>query len=148
QQLRETSGESYEGKQTSQAMIFYHTNRIINRARLYLNNSWFDRPLVANANLSSTCNAHWDGSTINFYSAGSNCSNTGLISDVVFHEWGHGLDANTGGIDDGAFSEGFGDIMSVVFTHSHILGVGFRTDGSEVRDLEPNKVYPDDTGGG
>lgn len=141
---RETDSEPYEGKLTSQAMIFHHTNLIVDRARQYLSNEWFNRPLIANANLGRSCNAHWDGTTINFYSSGNNCANTGLISDVVYHEWGHGLDAHTGGIEDGALSEGFGDIMSLIFTHSNILGIGFRTDGSEVRDLEPDRIYPDD----
>ena len=30
---------------------------------------------------------------------------------MLFIMSGHGLDANTGGIHDGAFSEGLGDIM-------------------------------------
>jgi subtilisin-like proprotein convertase family protein len=132
----------------AQAMIYYHANLMINFAKKYITTPWFDETLVANANLSSTCNAHWDGSTINFYSADRTCANTGLISDVVYHEWGHGLDHNTGGIDDGAYSEGFGDIMSLVMTGSNVLGIGFRTNGGAVRDLSPDKIYPQDTGGG
>jgi len=137
-----------EDKNIAQSMLFYHTNSIINTARKYVQSPWFDRQLVANANLAQNCNAHWDGTTINFYSAGSDCANTALIADVVFHEWGHGLDHNTGGIADGAFSEGFGDIISLIKTRSNIIGVGFRTNGSPVRDLSPDKVYPADTGGG
>ena len=45
-----------------------------------------------------------------FYSGNDRCANTGLIADVIYHEWGHGLDANTGGIHDGAFSEGLGTL--------------------------------------
>ena len=137
-----------EDKNVAQSMLFYHTNNIINTARKYIQSPWFDTQLTANANLAQTCNAHWDGTTINFYSAGGGCANTGLISDVVFHEWGHGLDHNTGGIADGAFSEGFGDIMSLIKTRSNILGIGFRTTGAPVRDLAPDKVYPADAGGG
>lgn len=143
---RTESNSNYSDKSVAQSMVFYHTNAIIQRAKAYIDTTWLDRRLTANVNLTQTCNAHWDGSTINFYSSGSGCANTGLISDVVFHEWGHGLDENTGGIDDGAFSEGFGDIMSLLMTHSNVLGIGFRTDGRPVRDLEPDKIYPRDRG--
>lgn len=129
----------------AQAMVFYHTNNIIAHAKEIIPDvAWLNRQLTANANLRQTCNAHWDGRTINFYSGGSGCANTALISDVVFHEWGHGLDDNTGGIEDGAFSEGFGDIVALAETGSNLLGIGFRLDGSPVRDLEPNKIYPRD----
>ncbi len=138
-----------EDKNVAQSMIFFHTNKIIQRAKGIIPSvTWLDQQLVANANLSSTCNAHWDGTTVNFYSAGADCGNTGLISDVMYHEWGHGLDANTGGIADGGYSEGFGDIMSLIMTRSAILGIGFRLDGSPVRELETDKIYPQDAGGG
>jgi subtilisin-like proprotein convertase family protein len=137
-----------EDKNVAQSMVFYHTNAIINTARKYIQSPWFNTQLTANTNLAQTCNAHWDGTTINFYSAGGGCANTGLISDVMYHEWGHGLDHNTGGIADGAFSEGFGDIMSLIKTRSNILGIGFRTTGAPVRDLAPDKVYPADATGG
>lgn len=132
----------------AQSMVYYHTNAIINYARTYIQSPWFDAQLTANTNLAQTCNAHWDGTTINFYSGGGGCANTGLISDVVYHEWGHGLDHNTGGIQDGGFSEGYGDIISLLKTRSNVLGIGFRDNGGAVRDLEPNKVYPADAGGG
>lgn len=133
-------------KNMAQAMVFDHVNRIIHRAQPFISPDWFNRQLRANVNLSKTCNAFWDGSTINFFSAGGNCANTGLSADVVYHEWGHGLDANTGGISDGAFSEGFGDIMSLVMTGSPELGQGFRTNGKGIRDLDADKVYPRDQG--
>ena len=102
-------------------MIYRHVNDIIIHAKKYINPRWFERPLLANANLNSTCNAHWNGRSINLYSGNSQCANTGLIADVIYHEWGHGLDAFTGGIDDGAFSEGFGDIVSMIMTKLHYL---------------------------
>lgn len=137
-----------EDKSMAQSMVFHHGNAMVQRAKAYIASPWLEGQLTANVNLTQTCNAHWDGSTINFYSAGGGCANTGNISDVVFHEWGHGLDANTGGIADGAFSEGFGDIMSLIMTESNVLGIGFRNDGRPVRDLAPDKVYPRDATGG
>jgi subtilisin-like proprotein convertase family protein len=135
-------------KNMAQSMVYWHTNNIIAHTKRYISVPWLDRQLQANVNLNQTCNAHWDGSTINLYSGGSGCANTGLISDVMYHEWGHGLDDNTGGIEDGGFSEGYGDVMSVMLNHSNILGIGFRTNGGgPVRDLEPDMVYPRDAGG-
>ncbi len=136
----------YTDKNMAQAMAYVHTQKIIDYAGKYVQTKWLEKPLSVNVNLGQTCNAYWDGTTTNFFSAGGRCANTALIADVVYHEWGHGLDDNTGGIEDGAFSEGFGDIMSVLMTESNILGIGFFTDGKPVRDLEPNKVYPKDRG--
>lgn len=131
----------------AQTMVYYHTNLIITKAKEYISHGWLNQTLTANVNLTRTCNAHWDGDTINFYSGNRQCANTGIIADVVYHEWGHGLDAKTGGIVDGAFSEGYGDIMSLIMTGSNQLGIGFRLPSNDpVRDLEPNKVYPNDRG--
>ena len=47
-------------------------------------------------NINSTCNAYWNGSTLNFYRSGGGCSNTGEIAAVFLHEWGHGMDQNAG----------------------------------------------------
>ena len=69
-------------------------------ARGYLpNNTWLtgSSVLVANVNINQTCNAFWNGSSVNFYRSGGGCSNTGEIAAVFLHEWGHGLDTNTGG---------------------------------------------------
>jgi hypothetical protein len=143
---KKTVGPAYEGWDVANAMAYYHTSKIIQYAQNWIHPDWFNSALTANVNLSDTCNAHWDGTTINFYSAGESCANTGLISDVMYHEWGHGLDANTGGLVDGAYSEGFGDIVSMIMTKSHVLGIGFRTNGDPVRDLEPNAHFPEDRG--
>ena len=124
--------------------VYFHTDKLISYAKKYIDTPWLHKKLLANVNLTRTCNAHWDGTTINFYVGDNVCGNTGLISDVVYHEWGHGLDAKTGGIQDGAFSEGFGDIMSIMMTGSPVLGIGFRLDGSPVRHLEEDKIYPQD----
>jgi subtilisin-like proprotein convertase family protein len=144
----QASQENWIGPTLAQNMAFHHVNKIVEHAKNYIDSSWFDVPLQANTNLRSTCNAHWDGRTINFYSGNSRCANTALISDVIYHEWGHGLDANTGGIQDGAFSEGLGDIVSLIMNQSNLLGIGFMVEGfAPVRDLEPDKTYPQDRGG-
>jgi hypothetical protein len=98
---------------------------------------WMNTPVPANVNLRSTCNAFWNGLSINFYREGGPCNNTGRIFDVVAHEWGHGLDDNMpGGILDGALSEFIGDLLGFLQTDSPLIGPGFFKTGGEVRDLE------------
>jgi len=101
---------------------------------------WLDRPILAKVNHKRTCNAYWNGSSINFFQAGNGCNNTGRIFDVVAHEWGHGFDSNApGAAIDGALGEFIGDLISFVQTKSPLLGPGFLTDGKAVRDLEDPK---------
>src|SRR5690606_37617744 len=60
-----------------------------------------------NTNISSNCNAFYNGSSINFYTSGGGCSNT-AASTVVYHEYGHHL-VNSGGSGQGAYGEGMSD---------------------------------------
>ncbi|MBX3159832.1 MAG: hypothetical protein KF773_27930 [Deltaproteobacteria bacterium] len=112
------------------------TNRFV--ATVFPNLAWINRPLVANVNHGYTCNAYWDGSTINFFRESAQCNNTGRIFDVIAHEWGHGLDQNApGGVQDRALGEFIGDLVSFVQTRDAKLGPGFFVDGGgAVRDLE------------
>src|SRR5262245_31175901 len=77
---------------------YYHVNRIKEHARAWLPaNSWLVQTLTDNVNLNQTCNANWNGSSLNFYRSGASCRNAGEIAGVFLHEWGHGLDQNDGG---------------------------------------------------
>lgn len=137
--------ESFSDKGTAQAMAYIHLTKKVNHALKYIHPKWFDKALIVNVNLTKTCNAFWDGTSVNFFSSGGGCANTALISDVMYHEWGHGLHANTGGIKDGAFSEGFGDINALIHTHDPVLGRGFKINKDEgIRDMSVPKVYPKD----
>ena len=54
-----------------------------------------DFQLPTNIDLTSgDCNAFYDGSSINFYALANGCNATSLIADVVFHEYGHGINDN------------------------------------------------------
>jgi hypothetical protein len=125
--------------------VFYHLQKVQNWAKEVVNPKWFSSKVTANVNLSETCNAYWDGRTLNFMSASAQCTNTGEIADVVYHEWGHGLDANIGGITDGAYSEGIGDIVSTFITQSPDMAPGFqkgRSGSGSIRYLDSNYSYP------
>ena len=71
-------------------------------------------------NLRDTCNAVYTGSGVNFYRSGNGCNNTGMIADVVYHEWGHGLDDHTRP-GDASTGEGTADVVSMMMTHSPLM---------------------------
>jgi hypothetical protein len=100
--------------------------------------------IACTVNIASTCNAYYTNNTINFYSAGGGCSNT-AFSTVVAHEWGHGIDAQYGGISNTnaeGMSEGWGDIIGLYLVDSPILGSGFQTSGVGIRNGTNTFVYP------
>ena len=123
---------------------FLHDVRLWGHAADAANPMSEDR-LTSNVNLSSTCNAYYDGS-VNFYSAGGSCNNTGQIADVNYHEWGHGFHyyALQSGTYDGALSEGTGDMISAIVTHDADIGPYFYTNGRPIRSIDDDRVYPDD----
>jgi hypothetical protein len=107
---------------------------------------------IARINVRGNCNAFYDPqvSAISLYAAGNGCANVAQVNDVIYHEWGHGLDNFTGktpGITDGAFSEGIGDIVSGFKTNSNILAPGFLVnDATGIRNLDNTTKYPDNQG--
>ncbi len=118
---------------------FYHLNQVRRIAKKWLPSlGWLDGTIAANVNIADTCNAFYDG-TVNFFRSGGGCNNTGEISDVVYHEWGHGLDGNTQN-GDGATGEATADTVSVHMTHDARIGPYFGTDGDPVRDLDKSRT--------
>lgn len=100
-------------------------------------------------NVAGSCNAFYNGS-ISLYGAGGGCANMATVNDVIYHEWGHGLDDYTGrqrGIRDGAFSEGIGDIVAALYAQSSNMGQGFfQGQITGIRQLKNSKRYPQDRG--
>jgi Zn-dependent metalloprotease len=114
---------------------FYHLNQVRRIGKKWLPSlTWLDQPLTSYVNISDTCNAYYDGD-VNFFRSGGGCNNTGEIADVITHEWGHGLDNNTLG-GDGATGEGTADVVAMHLSHSPLIGPGFQTDGTPVRNLD------------
>ncbi|MBC8200671.1 MAG: hypothetical protein H8E86_01395 [Planctomycetes bacterium] len=92
--------------------------------------------------VSGTCNAFYDYSSINFYNAGSGCSNT-AFSVIVHHEYGHHLVA-VAGSGQGQYGEGMGDVMGVLITGDNQLARGFYSNDcvNGIRNADNNKQYP------
>ncbi len=106
---------------------FYHLTLINAKARSILpSNTWLQGTVTANMNVNNTCNASWNGS-VNFYRSGGGCSNTGELAAVFLHEWGHGLDSNTGGsANENASGEAVGDTFAFLETRDSCIGPNFR----------------------
>lgn len=97
--------------------------------------------LTTRVNIAQSCNAYWNGNSINFFQAGGSCPNT-AYSDVVLHEFGHGVDAVKGGIVDGGYSEGFGDALAVLGTRQACLGRDFLGAGTCLRPATDVILWP------
>ncbi len=107
---------------------FYELNKIIEMGRGQLpSNTWLQSRLTSNMNINNTCNAFWNGSSVNFYRSGGGCANTGEIAGVFDHEWGHGMDANDaiGGIASPS-GEGIADIYTALRLNDSCIGRNFR----------------------
>lgn len=113
-----------------------------------------DYQLPTNIDEVGTCNAFYDGASINFYAVGGGCNASSLISDVCFHEYGHGINDQfyqslSGNFINGAMGEGYADFWAIACTGSPLLGIGFYTENQDPLrryDQEP-MVYPDDISG-
>ncbi|MGE0398046.1 MAG: MYXO-CTERM sorting domain-containing protein [Kofleriaceae bacterium] len=158
------STEEFNDAQIS-AFVFASTAKAYARAHMNPELQWLDDQLPVVVNENQTCNAFSTGDDIHFYKAafsnsplgGTSCQNTARIADVVYHEFGHSLHAQSvipgfgdfGSMDAGALSEGMADMLAAFITKDHGMGRGFFFGESALRDLDPtvNKKWPDDLTG-
>jgi hypothetical protein len=121
-----TSGGGLPGNTASSRSAFYEVNKLAEQARGWLpTNTWLQSRLTTNVNLAQTCNAFWNGSTINFYQSGGGCRNSGEIAAVFDHEWGHGMDNNDAGGTLSNSSEAYADIAAIYRLQTSCVGHGF-----------------------
>jgi cysteine-rich repeat protein len=120
------------------------------------NQRYVDAVVPVTVNEDFECNAFSSGDDIHFANKSADCINTGLLSDVIHHEFGHSLHTNslTPGVGqfDGSASEGLADVLSLSITEEPSLGAGFFNafPNVPVRDLDPDygdKKYPDNATG-
>jgi len=131
--------------QLSQVSAFYYVNEAHDFVEDYLPNPPQKLSAVrVHVNINQTCNAFWQPgrNTLNFFrSQQGGCPNT-AYRDVVFHEYGHGVDDELGGILDGGYSEGFGDALAILLTRDHIIGRDFFGRGQHLRDAAEKHLWP------
>ena len=75
-----------------ESSVFYHANRTHDYA-VSVGVNEMDFTMLAKVNKDAYCNAYFTDSdwSINFFNAGAGCESTAVISDVVIHEYGHGI---------------------------------------------------------
>jgi hypothetical protein len=112
-----------------------------------------DNALPTNIDLTTdNCNAFYDGSSINFYASANNCQSFALFADVIYHEYGHGINdkyyQSQGGFwQNGAMGEGYADIWALGITQEPVMSLGYliNDQASFIRRYDEDlKVYPED----
>lgn len=122
------SGGQSGGNTPASRSGFYELNKLIEVAKGWLPaNAWLDGQLVANMNLTQTCNAFYQPSNgqISFYRSGGGCRNTGELAAVFDHEWGHAMDDNDSGGVLSNSSEAYADIAAIYRLRTSCVGHGF-----------------------
>lgn len=105
-------------------------------------------------NVNNVCNAFWDGSGVNFFRSGKvggrTCANTGEMPDVIYHEYGHGVNTKVyiqfgspQGMKNGALQEGMADVFAAFIQDNSKIGKGFFGPGTIMRDINNTRKYPD-----
>lgn len=132
---------------------FYHVNVVHDFMKKYLPSFvGMDFSLPTNTDLTnSTCNAFYNGSSINFYAASGNCRSFAEVGDIVYHEYGHGInreyygDNGAGAMSNGSLNEGYADIWALGISQDGIVGDGSYITGGQIRTyVGAPKVYPND----
>ncbi len=123
-----TPGFGGAGNTRASRTQFYWVNRVKEVGRGWLPAAWLSAQLTTNVNLNQTCNAYWNGATLNYFRSGGGCGNTGELPGVALHEYGHGLDSNdgTGAPPENGSGETVGDWTASLATHLSCIGSGFR----------------------
>ncbi len=137
---------------------FYHVNVVHDYMKIHIPTSSgftdLDSPLPTVVDVAGSCNAFYNGSSINFYSPAGSCNSFAEVPDVVYHEYGHGISGRfynfvTGnGMRNGAMNEANSDIWAISITHDPVLGRNSYTTGGSIRQYNTApKVYPLDIQG-
>lgn len=110
-----------------------------------------DNPLTSNIDVAGSCNAFYNGSSVNFFDYGGGCNASSLVADICYHEYGHAINdkfyqAQGYTFSNGSMNEGYADLWALGITASPILGSGFYDSNlSGIRRYDINKkVYPQD----
>ena len=149
--LSNTSVDFNNDATIQERTAFYSVNKIHTHMKsVFPNFTLLDNPMETNIDESGSCNAYYNGSSINFYEEGGGCNATAKIPDVVYHEYGHAINGwNYGstGMQNGGQNEGYADIWALSLTLNPVLGFGWDLIDPTifVRRYDQNrKVYPQD----
>ena len=143
---------SFDNDATSQERsAYYHVNVVHDYMKtIFPNFTSLDNPMTTNVDEPGSCNAFYSGGTINFYAEGNDCNSLAKIGDVVYHEYGHGINDyryGNSGMWNGGLNEGYADVWGLSITQNPILGQGMSLSNPNdfVRRYDiDKKVYPQD----
>lgn len=153
-----TNSVSFNGNaNVRQRTAYFAVNRIHDHVNAVLPGfDGMDFTLQTNVDVSGgDCNAFYDGSSINFYPEANGCRSLATLPDVVYHEYGHGINDNYyddmgSNFTNGAMNEGYADVWAFTITENPVLAEGYMlaNPNSNIRryDEDP-KVYPVDLTG-
>ena len=133
---------------------YYHVSKIHNHCNEVLPDfTGMDIVLPTNVDVTGdSCNAYYDGASINFYAQSATCRALSLYGDVIYHEYGHGINdkfyQSLGSVfNNGAMNEGYADVWAITLTQNPVMTLGYNipAPNSYIRryDATP-KVYPVD----
>lgn len=131
--------------QASERDAFYHVNLVHDWVKsVDPSLTGLDYEMDVNVNINGSCNAFWNGSSVNFYRAAGGCTNIAQIADVVYHEYGHGINQFTYAPagPSGSEGEGFADFNAATITNNPDIGRGFFGANTILRTCDNNRQYP------
>lgn len=134
---------------------YYHVTRIHNFVKSQLPSfTGMDFQLPTNVDLTSgTCNAYYNGNSINFFAAGGGCQSMARYADIIYHEYGHGINEKfyrqygAGRMYNGALNEGYADVWAMLLTKHPVIGEGSVAGGVIRRYDNVTKKIPVDIRG-
>ncbi|MBP6334887.1 MAG: hypothetical protein KA444_05390, partial [Bacteroidia bacterium] len=134
---------------------YYHVNVIHDFMKSFFPTfTTMDFPLPTRIDVTGgSCNAYYSGSEISFFEASGGCNSMAEIGDIVYHEYGHGINDlfyqwQGSNWQNGGMGEGYADVWGFSITQNPVLGPGFQSASSFIRRYNVNKkVYPQDLTG-
>ncbi len=150
--LGATNNISFDNDATLQERsAYYHVNVVHDYMKtIFPTFTGLDFEMTTNVDVQGSCNAFYSGGTVNFYAEGNDCNSLAKVGDVVYHEYGHGINDyryGSNGMWNGGLNEGYADVWGLSITQNPILGQGISlSDPTEfVRRYDiDKKVYPQD----
>ncbi|MCB0698438.1 MAG: T9SS type A sorting domain-containing protein [Chitinophagaceae bacterium] len=155
-----TSGDVYQfpttnGVEVRHITAFYHVNIVHDYMKThYPSFTVMDNEMRTNIDRSgNTCNAFYNGTSINFYKPQSTCRAFSEVGDIVYHEYGHGISRRfyqdqSASFTNGALGEANSDVWAMSINQDGIVGEGAFYSGGNIRNYTGTpKVYPNDIKG-
>jgi hypothetical protein len=144
---------SASGARPDEMNCYYHGNLIHDFVKDTLAYDGMDFQMPCRAGLTGYENAYWDGNGMTFGGGGTRFRNFALFSDVIYHEYTHGVTDHIYrpyGLpyigESGAIDEAVADYFAATITDDPEIGNGglFVGFGQNLRNMDNTLIWPDD----